>query len=53
MPVIVEKVDVEEKRISLTPVVSNEEQDNANEYLSKHSSDDGETYNPFAALLKK
>lgn len=53
-PVIVEKVDSEEKRISLAPVVSNEEQDNAAEYLSSHKDDDdGETYNPFAALLKK
>ena len=52
--VVVEKIDTEEKRISLTPVVSNEEQDNASEYLNSHSNDDdGETYNPFAALLKK
>lgn len=53
IPVIVEKVDFEERRISLTPVISNEEQDNASEYLSKQQDDDGETYNPFAALLKK
>lgn len=54
LPVVVEKVDMEEKRISLTPVVSNEEQDNAHEYMKSHSNDDdGETYNPFAALLKK
>lgn len=54
MEVVVEKVDVEEHRISLTPVVSNEEQDNAAEYLTSHKDDDdGETYNPFAALLKK
>ena len=52
--VVIEKIDIEEKRISLTPVVSNEEQDNANEYLQSHKyDDDGETYNPFAALLKK
>ena len=40
-----------EHRISLSPVVSNEEEENAHEYLSKQN-DDGETYNPFAALLK-
>ena len=52
--VVIEKIDSDEKRISLTPVVSNEEQDNANEYLQSHKDDDdGETYNPFAALLKK
>lgn len=54
MEVIVDDVDVEEHRISLSPIVSNEEQDNASEYLSSHKDDDdGETYNPFAALLKK
>lgn len=54
MPVIVERIDAEEKRISLSPVVSTEEQDNANEYLSRHSDDDdGFSYTPFAALLKK
>ena len=50
----VERVDEGERRISLSPVVSNEEQDNAAEYQKAHASDDdGETYNPFAALLKK
>ncbi len=53
LPVIVDKIDAEEHRISLSLVVSNEEQDNASEYLSKQDDDDGETYNPFAALLKK
>ncbi len=54
MEVVVEKIDIEEKRISLSPVVSNEEQDNANEYMASHKNDDdGDTYNPFAALLKK
>lgn len=54
LTVTVDSVDTEEKRISLSPVVSNEEQDNASEYLSKQKdSDDGETYNPFAELLKK
>ena len=54
MEVVVDSIDTEEKRISLSPVVSNEEQDNANEYMTSHKDDnDGETYNPFAALLKK
>ncbi len=51
--VIIDKIDVQEKRISLSPVVSNEEEDNAKEYLASQNDDDGETYNPFAALLKK
>ena len=54
LAVTVERVDVDEKRISLAPVVSDEETDNAAEYQRAHASDDdGETYNPFAALLKK
>ena len=53
LDVIIEKIDAEEKRISLSTVVSNEERDNAKEYMSSHNDDDGETYNPFAALLKK
>lgn len=52
LPVTVDAVDVEEHRISLSPVVSNQEKDDADEYLSSQK-DDGETYNPFAALLKK
>ena len=52
-PVIVEKVDLGEHKISLSPVVSNEEEQNAYDYMSKQENDDGETYNPFAALLKK
>lgn len=52
--VTVDKVDTDEKRISLSPIVSSEEEVNAAEYQKAHASDDdGETYNPFAALLKK
>ena len=51
LPVVVDKIDLAEHRISLSPVVSNEEEENAHEYLSNQN-DDGETYNPFAALLK-
>ena len=54
LDVIIDKIDADEKRISLSTVVSNEEEDNAKEYMSSHKDDDdGETYNPFAALLKK
>ncbi|MCQ2248478.1 MAG: S1 RNA-binding domain-containing protein [Treponema sp.] len=54
LPVIIEKIDTEAKRISLSTIVSNEEQDNAYEYMSSHKDDDdGMSYNPFAALLKK
>ncbi len=54
LAVTVDRVDEEDRKISLSPVVSNEEQDNAAEYQKAHASDDdGETYNPFAALLKK
>ena len=53
--VLIESVDTDAKRIALSPVVSNEEEENAREYLSSHHADDsdGETYNPFAELLKK
>lgn len=51
--VTVDSVDLDEKRIALSPVVSNEEEENAHEYERNHANDDdGETYNPFAALLK-
>ena len=54
MRVTVETVDAEEKRIALSPIVSTEEQDNAREYLSSQQKEDsGDTYNPFAMLLKK
>lgn len=52
--VAIEKLDLEKKRISLSPIFSSQEQENANEYFSLHKNDDsGETYNPFAVLLKK
>ena len=55
MEVVVQKIDAQEKRISLAPAgESDEEEDDAADYLKKQdSSDDGDTYNPFAALLKK
>ncbi|MBQ3670608.1 MAG: S1 RNA-binding domain-containing protein [Treponema sp.] len=51
--VVVEKIDEDEKRISLRPATSEKQDDDASEYLSRQKSDDGDTYNPFAALLKK
>ncbi len=54
LKVAVESIDMDNRRIALTPVISNEEQENADEYIASHKDDDdGETYNPFATLLKK
>ena len=50
--VVVEKIDAKEKRISLLPASSAEQDQSAAKYLSAQD-DDGESYNPFAALLKK
>ncbi|MBQ7158770.1 MAG: S1 RNA-binding domain-containing protein [Treponema sp.] len=50
--VVVDKIDVAEKRISLLPASSAEQDQSAEKYLSSQD-DDGESYNPFAALLKK
>lgn len=50
--VVVEKIDAEQKRISLKTAESAEQEESAKTYLST-SNDDSETYNPFAALLKK
>jgi small subunit ribosomal protein S1 len=52
MSVVVDKVDAEQKRISLLPASSAEQDTSAAKYMSSQS-DDGETYNPFAALLKR
>ncbi len=51
--VVVEKIDTAEKRISLLPASSAEQDMSAAKYLSSQEDDDGDTYNPFAALLKK
>ena len=54
MEVVIQKIDAAEKRISLSPATSNEQEDDASAYLKKQDkADDGESYNPFAALLKK
>lgn len=53
MNVVIDKIDAENKRISLKTASSVEQDNTAAKYLSSQSDDDGETYNPFAAFLKK
>lgn len=53
MSVVIKEIDAKNRRISLIPSTSTEQDEEASEYFSEHSDDDGETYNPFAALLKK
>ena len=51
--VVVQKIDVPNKRISLAPASSVEQDQETEVYMSSQNDDDGDTYNPFAALLKK
>ena len=51
--VTVQTVDAENKRISLIPATTTEQDNTAEKYLNSQVADEGETYNPFAALLKK
>ncbi len=51
MHVVIQSIDIEEKRISLRPAVAKEQESDVEYYLDKQDSE--ETYNPFAALLKK
>ena len=51
LSVVVKEIDAAGKRISLLPATSVEQDKSAKVYLS--GQDDDETYNPFAALLKK
>lgn len=53
MSVTVESVDEANHRIALVPATSKEQDLTAAKYMNSQSDDDGETYNPFAALLKK
>lgn len=53
MSVVVEKIDAEQKRISLRPASSVEQDKTAAQYMSSQNDDDGDTYNPFAAFFKK
>lgn len=52
MSVVVKEVDGEKKRIALQTASSVEQDKTASSYMAAQDSDD-ETYNPFAALLKK
>lgn len=52
LTVVVKEVDAQNKRISLKPASSFEEDETAQAYL-KDSGGEGDTYNPFASLLKK
>lgn len=52
MSVVIEKIEANNKRISLVPSSSKEQDETAAKYLSSQD-DDGDTYNPFAAFLKK
>ena len=52
MSVIVKSVDQKARRISLTTTTSIEQDKTTAKYMSSQD-DDGESYNPFAALLKK
>ena len=52
MSVVVKSVDAKNKRISLTTTTSLEQDKTTAKYMSSQD-DDGDTYNPFAALLKK
>ena len=51
--VVVEKIDAAAKRISLKPATNAEQDADAASYLAGQSDDDSNTYNPFAALLKR
>ncbi len=51
MHVVIQSIDIDEKRMSLRPAVAKEQESDVEYYLDKQDND--ETYNPFAALLKK
>lgn len=52
--VIVKEVNVSQKRLSLKPATSNQQDIDTAQYMKSHKDDDdAEMYNPFAALLKK
>ena len=53
MDVIVQKVEASSKRISLAPASSVQQDNDAAKYMAGQDDRDGDTYNPFAALLGK
>ena len=52
LDVAIKAVDLEERRISLRSATSSQQDKDTEKYLGSQK-DDGDTYNPFAALLKK
>lgn len=50
--VTIKEINQHDKRISLIPAKASEEEETAKKYLNNQDND-GDTYNPFAALLKK
>lgn len=53
MTVIIKSIDSEAKRLSLTTATTKEEDTSAADFLNSKDNNNGDTYNPFAALLKK
>jgi small subunit ribosomal protein S1 len=53
LTVVIKDVDAAGRRISLKPASSFEEDETAQAYLKGGDAEAGDTYNPFAALLKK
>ncbi len=51
MHVVIQSIDTENRRLSLRPAVAKEQESDVEYYLDKQDTE--ETYNPFAALLKK
>ena len=51
--VVVKEVNVNKQRLSLRPASSVEQDKVTAKYLNSQDDSDGETYNPFAQLLKK
>lgn len=51
--VVIEKIDAKERRISLAPASSVEQDKETALYMADQDDSDGDTYNPFATLLKK
>lgn len=53
MSVEIDEIDVKGRRIALSPAKSLEEEETINKYMAEQDDSDDDTYNPFAALLKK
>lgn len=53
MSVVIKDIDAKNKRISLVPSTSVDEDNSASKFIKSQTIDSGEMYNPFADLLKK